>query len=74
MHHEKFMKTKKLLVFKHDALTPPLISRLGEPEPLPLDRQSDEAEAPSGTPESADPTGPKPHAGVIRAEYWWLAL
>lgn len=43
------MKTKKLLVFKHDTLTPPLISRLWKPERLLLDGQSNEAEAPSGT-------------------------
>lgn len=49
MQHEKFMKTKKLLVFKHDTLTPPLISRLWKPERLLLDGQSNEAEAPSGT-------------------------
>lgn len=43
------MKTKKLLVFKHDTLTPPLISRLWKPERLLLDGQSNETEAPSGT-------------------------
>ena len=43
------MKTKKLLVFKHDTLTPPLISRLWKPERLLLDGQGNEAEAPSGT-------------------------
>lgn len=75
------MKTKKLLVFKRDTLTPPLISRLWKLELLLLDRwgsnvegSDNEVEVPSGTTESGDSTGPKTHPGVIRVDYWWLSL
>lgn len=82
LHCEKFMKTKKLLVFKHDTLTPPLISRDCESwEPLFLYRRGsnsegfvNELEVPSGTTERADSTGPKTHPGIIGVNCWWLRL